>query len=844
MKQNKLMRFISSFLIPVVFFTFINIQKASADELSDANAALQAAKTTYTNSQTTLSNARVLLDSKITALSNTDSTTVTAETYAAMQSDVSSARTAASAAENAFNAATTALNVAQKKVTDLEAAISLANNCPSTWGLDSSTFADGIDLGTYIFNNKILSEIGKDQRNIVINTTIEFSKDNGSTWSSLSTLNFNTWNNVAANYKYYQKTQTIQFLGGGSQLLRYTGAQIRAVTILEKQNCSTLTFKPASKSLTIAAPQYSQTSLTDLYNQFPQAFTNFQVRDYFINLVKTIKTDYATKVGAGSTYYLGNGYYNGSEIAIYPKTGSCTGDLNQVFVQSNSTCEIGIYWVYGNTIKLVDVATATGGLTELQKQAEALKPLIATLLTNATTYFTKATALQNTLVTTKSKYLNADASQAQAGVQELNIIYNSAVTLSSDISFTYQQAVSYQKTKLIGSEQMSQIQSVVDMRSKSLAVLGGIFDESQSLIDQLNQIVATSSSDVKNELNNSVSFASQSKQYLSSAQSYFSQVAYKGPYDQSTLDKYINEAFLYRDKISNSTNYSLQRMKVAESQMNSVTNQTLIGYWKNIYSNYQSANNYVSQAVGIYNDLITKLKSMVPSTATLSNAKDDLNNANTSLASIASQINLVTKYLSDLKSYVKSKNLTTAATYADEVKYNQAMADKFTVVSKDFSANAASAESARSKATSTDEINVWSASRDTWGKGGNIAASISSTHLKLNAALVEYQVKIGITPLVTTDSGIVDLSGEDEDVSGTVASKKETSGKYLITVKTNQSNYDVTVKAVKSKAKAIVFNITTNDDGDIIFRTTRKLTGYTLQLWVDGTLVNSTKKLA
>jgi len=200
MKQNKLLRFISSLLIPIVFFTFVNIQKASADELSDANAALQAAKTTYTSSQTVLSNTKVLLDSKIANLANTDSTTVTAETYAALQSDVSTARTAAAAAENAFNAATTALNIAQKKVTDLEAAISLANNCPSTWGLDSSTFADGIDLGTYIFNNKILSEIGKDQRNIVINTTIEFSKDNGSTWSSLYSLNFNTWNNVASNY--------------------------------------------------------------------------------------------------------------------------------------------------------------------------------------------------------------------------------------------------------------------------------------------------------------------------------------------------------------------------------------------------------------------------------------------------------------------------------------------------------------------------------------------------------------------------------------------------------------------------------------------------------------------
>jgi hypothetical protein len=89
----------------------------------------------------------------------------------------------------------------------------------------------------------------------------------------------------------------------------------------------------------------------------------------------------------------------------------------------------------------------------------------------------------------------------------------------------------------------------------------------------------------------------------------------------------------------------------------------------------------------------------------------------------------------------------------------------------------------------------------------------------------------------------VDDNGEEESAAGTIVSKKDKLGRYLITVTSNQANTDITIKAIKSKSKAIVFSGTTDGDGNYYLRTTRKLVGYTLQLVLDSEILAKTARL-
>jgi hypothetical protein len=89
----------------------------------------------------------------------------------------------------------------------------------------------------------------------------------------------------------------------------------------------------------------------------------------------------------------------------------------------------------------------------------------------------------------------------------------------------------------------------------------------------------------------------------------------------------------------------------------------------------------------------------------------------------------------------------------------------------------------------------------------------------------------------------VDDNGEEESAAGTIVSKKDKQGRYLITVTSNQADTDITIKAIKSKSKAIVFSGTTDGDGNYYLRTTRKLVGYTLQLVLDSEILAKTARL-
>ncbi|MCX6456431.1 MAG: ABC transporter substrate-binding protein [Actinobacteria bacterium] len=91
-----------------------------------------------------------------------------------------------------------------------------------------------------------------------------------------------------------------------------------------------------------------------------------------------------------------------------------------------------------------------------------------------------------------------------------------------------------------------------------------------------------------------------------------------------------------------------------------------------------------------------------------------------------------------------------------------------------------------------------------------------------------------------TPEPIVEIDGEDEEPFGKITVKKEKT-KYTISVLSNLPNEALQVRATKKGQKAIIYKVTTNDDGAAKFSTTRALAGYQLVLLLDGEILSSVK---
>ena len=96
-----------------------------------------------------------------------------------------------------------------------------------------------------------------------------------------------------------------------------------------------------------------------------------------------------------------------------------------------------------------------------------------------------------------------------------------------------------------------------------------------------------------------------------------------------------------------------------------------------------------------------------------------------------------------------------------------------------------------------------------------------------------------VKPTPTTEP-IVEIDGEDEEPFGKIAVKRDKT-KYTISISSNLPNEPLQVRATKKGQKAIIFKVTTNDEGAIKFTTTRALAGFQLVLLLDGEILSSVK---
>ena len=271
------------------------------------------------------------------------------------------------------------------------------------------------------------------------------------------------------------------------------------------------------------------------------------------------------------------------------------------------------------------------------------------------------------------------------------------------------------------------------------------------------------------------------------------------------------------------------------------SNSATVALWKTIFSNYNNALSLQSQTQDVLNKHINNLKSATAVSGDLSLLlQRELEGAKSAASSAASNYNNVAKQSQNLLQEYKAKNISNSSQLDSAIMEFKAMANKMEITVQDNRSMVAKMQSMMNDSISLDQRNLISEITAVWTSSINSNLKSQKAYSGMVEMVNSYKKSIGLSSL---DNGTVELEGEDEDVSGTVTSKKQGNSRYFISIKTNQPNYEVTVKAVKSRSKAIVFNISTDDDGAVSFRTSRNLAKYTLQLWVDGTMISKTAVL-
>jgi hypothetical protein len=836
MVKANIFRAISIGVTALLLSTSLSISPTQADELSDAKASLAAAQSKMDSLKLSLTNSQNELKTLTTKLSSLDTNTATAEVIQQLNTQIDATKAAIGVFEAQVPKVQATIDPLIIQIKALEAAINAGNNCPVDWGLDKTKFSVGIESGSFTFDSKVLAEIVKEPRNVVVNTKIEFSKNN-QTWTALSNINTYTWTDFGNNFKYNQNAQTMRFMSGGINALRYADSQIRAVTTIEKQNCTPFVLSPDSKPFTLAAIPFAKVTFDELYKIHPEAFPNYQVRDFFTNLVTTIKSDFPAKASGGSAYYLGNSYQYNSQLVIYPRSGTCTGDINNITVQAGSSCEIGIYWVYGSNLRFIDSVSAVGGLSEAQVEQAAMLKILNALTTTVEVASRKYSEIVSPYSDLTEKYLNNGGQPTPEEIQFVRNAIDKFNALSIEFSSYQSQIIPIVKSKYLNQELNMLVQ-------RNLKLINGTYSSLQNLVPQANDFInqfTSANSSATNELDISRQMISMSKNEYSVAINYQQKLNSVLSSGGSFDSQYINEEL---NNLQNLINNSSSRISSVKSSLaksaklkSSKLNAASLKILDEAISNYNSVLSLYSSINSIYVDLMNKLRNS--NSAGIAQANNFMKNADASYSNAKA---FFTSANTELKEYpVMVSNgkivLKTSSDFDREIDARKSMMNKVDQISQDNRNQIAMAQKYLSSTSNAQEQQIWNASINQYNQSNGLLMST----IKVYSQIISF---VTSKRSGTTDNSILELDGEEEDVTGTVTAKKESSSRYLISVKSNQSDSEVTVKAVKAKAKAIVFNVSTDEEGNKVFRTTRKLTGYVIQLWVDGSMISSTKKLA
>jgi hypothetical protein len=836
MTKSSIFRAISIGLVTLLVSTSINTSSAGADELSDAKASLASAEAKMSSLKLSLSNSQSELKGLEAKLSSLDTATVSAEITQNLQTQIEATKAAIAVFEGQIPKIQSIIDPLVIQIKTLEAAINAGNNCPVDWGLNSNNFSNGIENGNFIFDSKVLAEIVKEPRNVVVNTKIEYSKNN-QTWTNISNISTYLWTDYGNIFKNSQKTISMKFMSGGINALRYSNSQIRSVTTIEKQNCTPYVVTTDPKPFILVAIPFAKSTFDELYKTYPDAFPNYQIKDFFVNLVATIKTDFPAKANSGSNYYLNNSYQYNSQLVIYPRSGSCSGDINDISVQTGSSCEIGIYWIFGRDIKYIDSANAIGGQSEAQKQQAAMLMELNALSIAIEKMGQK---FSENFVEYFEVIDKTNKTGVPPSIEELQLVRDSVERMNS---FTTQftdlrnKLLIFMKSQYLNQELNVILQKNWALVNKYLVNLQNMSSESNDFVNKYS----VAASGITNELNNSRIIISNSKSELVSATNYQQKLISVISQVNSLDQQFVSNELENVQNLINSMNSRSASVKASYSKALKLKSGTLNAasakMLDEIFANYNSASATYSSIYTIYSDLSNRLKNA--NSAGTAQANNFLKNADASYSNAKAYFTSASTELKEYPIMVSNGKiqLKTGADFDREINARKTMMNKVDQTAQDNRNQIALAQKYMGSAASSQEQQIWSASINQYNQSNNLLMST----IKVYSQIISF---VTSKRSGATDNSILELDGEEEDVTGTVTAKKESSSRYLISIKSNQSDSEVTVKAVKAKAKAIVFNVSTDEEGNKVFRTTRKLTGYVIQLWVDGSMISSTKKLA
>jgi hypothetical protein len=188
---------------------------------------------------------------------------------------------------------------------------------------------------------------------------------------------------------------------------------------------------------------------------------------------------------------------------------------------------------------------------------------------------------------------------------------------------------------------------------------------------------------------------------------------------------------------------------------------------------------------------------------------------------------LFEKEVQIIKSYITALDsqkliLNTKEAYSAEKNRHAAALEKLILTKNEYQNRAALAIKTGNSVSNSTE-------RSTWLKAGSAYNSVVELMDKLTSYYPIWLKSIENSYARNSDNVIED-DGAEEDPFGSVSVVKESGGKFLIRVKSNQESSAMVVRATKSGQKTITFRVVTNSVGAASIRTTRKLSGWRITL--------------
>jgi hypothetical protein len=385
--------------------------------------------------------------------------------------------------------------------------------------------------------------------------------------------------------------------------------------------------------------------------------------------------------------------------------------------------------------------------------------------------------------------------------------------------------------------------------SKNLPMMLRYPQIAKNYATEISNALNSTSADQQKETARAKSYEANANQDLKEASSYMQMVIdrwNKGIYKnitQEELTTEINQVVKFRSNYNDRLNTANQIISQLNSYIDNAKNGSEQSSWKGIQSIYGSVIKSYVNAIA-FMDKATSYHKMVQPISSVE-AQNELNRANSSLSAANSEyVGIKNAHLNYEAVLIAKKIGQNPNSYDSEMNRLQKLLD---VNSRNLVELNNGLNIAAKYLKATGGIQAWQEVNSVYISAQNVLNN-SGQLVKSMMTMLMKQKKFPTTNDEDNSSessgpNFVDDNGEEESAAGTIVSKKDKQGRYLITVTSNQADTDITIKAIKSKSKAIVFSGTTDGDGNYYLRTTRKLVGYTLQLVLDSEILAKTARL-